>query len=101
MIRDHLYPADWLAIARMVKEANGWVCQSCGRECQRPGEPWRGNQYLLTVAHYDQVYDSPAVFVVALCSTCHLAHDAPHAWKARRRIDRLRQRLAGQLELIR
>lgn len=34
----HLYPANWDATARAVKDAAGWVCQQCGRPCRRPGE---------------------------------------------------------------
>lgn len=33
-----LYPADWDAIARQIKDAAGWTCQECGKPCIRPGE---------------------------------------------------------------
>lgn len=33
-----LYPANWNAIARAIKDAAGWTCQECGRPCRRPGE---------------------------------------------------------------
>jgi len=35
-----LYPPNWDAIARAVKENAGWTCQTCGRPCRRPGESW-------------------------------------------------------------
>ena len=33
-----LYPKNWEAIAREIKEAANWTCQQCGRPCRRPGE---------------------------------------------------------------
>jgi len=33
-----LYPANWNAIARAIKDAADWTCQQCGRPCRRPGE---------------------------------------------------------------
>jgi len=93
------YPADWLDITQVIKAANHYECCACGRQCRRPGEFYLGWQYELTVAHYDNEYDAPAVFLVALCARCHLLHDAPFVWVARRRHCRQRQRQAGQLEL--
>lgn len=93
MSHRHLYyPIDWPALAAEIKAANGWCCASCGKQCRRPGEFWLGWEHELTVAHYDQVYDSEAVFVAALCIRCHFAHDCRHSWRARRRN-------AGQLEI--
>lgn len=94
------YPADWSQIARIVKEYNGWCCQACGCQCRRPGELNLGWQFGLTVAHYDHVYDAPEVFVVAMCIKCHFAHDAPFVWSARRRHERARRQVAGQLALF-
>lgn len=34
----HLYPKNWEAIARQIKEAADWTCQQCGRPCRRPSE---------------------------------------------------------------
>lgn len=87
-----LYPVDWVSLARDIKEANGYVCQACHRQCRRPGEFWLGWEYELTLAHYDREYDDDAVFVVPLCVRCHLLHDCRHSWRARRRN-------AGQLTL--
>jgi hypothetical protein len=94
-----LYPTDWPHIAREIKEACSWCCQQCGRQCRRPGEFNFGWEYHLTVAHYYHEYDSPSAFVVALCAKCHLLHDAPFVWHARRRWARHRLRAAGQLEM--
>jgi 5-methylcytosine-specific restriction endonuclease McrA len=33
-----LYPKNWDAIARAIKDAAGWQCQECGRPCRQPGE---------------------------------------------------------------
>lgn len=33
-----LYPKDWEAIARSLKESANWICQGCDRPCRRPGE---------------------------------------------------------------
>ncbi len=98
-MHSHFYPDDWPAIARAIKAANHWQCQACNMQCRRPGEFWLGWQYELTLSHYDQEYDGEAIFVVPLCIRCHLLHDAPFVWSARRRADRQRQRVAGQLEL--
>ncbi len=95
-----LYPAEWNAIAREIKEAAGWVCQACGKQCQRPGELNIGWQYRLTVAHICQDYEADAICCAALCLPCHLAFDAPHSWIARRRRMRWRMVQAGQLALF-
>lgn len=92
-----LYPDDWSDIAYMIKDANGWRCQACDRQCRRPGEMYLGWEYMLTVAHICQGYDSEAVYVAPLCLRCHLAYDAPHSWLARRRHLRVRLHRAGQL----
>ena len=35
-----LYPKNWNAIARSIKEAANWTCQGCDRPCKKPSEPW-------------------------------------------------------------
>lgn len=90
------YPADWKQIALEVKEAAGWRCQRCGKQCRRPGEgldtPGRaGHQYTLTVHHIDHQPENCArENLVALCAPCHLRADYP--WYAERR----RKRKEGQ-----
>ena len=96
-----LYCHNWREVATAIKQACGWQCQVCGKQCQRPGELPLGWQYTLTVAHWNQHdYDAPTAFVVACCVPCHFRHDAPFVWHARRRAERYRQRLAGQLTLF-
>lgn len=98
-MKRELYPVDWEAIATTVKDAADWTCQQCGRQCRRPGEPFRGHQDTLTVAHTgpdpDHAPDAPVVCVAALCAPCHLRLDAPR--KARQRIERRWHQ--GQLEV--
>jgi hypothetical protein len=90
-----LYPVEWPQLAAEIKQANHFVCQMCGEECRRQS----GDRSLpvLTIAHIDQDYEAEAVFVAALCVRCHLVHDAPLGWVARRRHERWRQQRAGQL----
>lgn len=95
-----LYPDGWRVIALAVKDANGWRCSICNLQCRRPGEMWLGWEYELTCAHISQDYYAPVVQVAALCRKCHLVYDAPLVWVARRRMDRWRQRAAGQLSLF-
>lgn len=95
-----LYPVDWPEISRIVKAANGWCCLGCGKQCRRPGELFLGWEYELSVAHICQDYEAEAVYVASLCLPCHLRYDAPHSWIARHRRNRIRQRVAGQLEIF-
>ena len=70
------YPEDWNAIARDVKEAAGWKCQPCGKQCYRPGEAVVDTRFVLTVAHINHVEsDCRPENLVAACSVCHLAYD--------------------------
>lgn len=91
------YPVDWAQLAIHVKEANGYVCQACDKQCRRPGEPFQTHARALTVAHVDHDYDSPEIFVAALCSVCHLKMDATHSGRFRRRNENWRRQRAGQL----
>lgn len=79
------YPTNWEEIARDVKDACDWVCQSCGQQCRRPGESFDTHRRTLTVAHWDHDTQAKEVFVVALCAGCHLRHDAPHKAKKRKK----------------
>ena len=85
------YPPDWDDIATAVKEAAGWKCQPCGKQCYRPGEPVENTQYVLTVAHinHDESNCKPDNLIAA-CSVCHLQYDNVHRrWKrlAKNRIE--------------
>jgi hypothetical protein len=81
-----LYPPNWEAIAYAVKDAAGWKCQRCGRQCRRPGDPFDCQQNTLTVAHLDDP-DPMCVEpgnLMAMCAPCHLRYDAQmHARRAR------------------
>ena len=90
------YPQDWPAIALAVKDANGYVCQMCGQQCTRPGEPY-DRRRILTVAHLDHDYDGPAIFVAPICVICHFQYDAGLGARFRRRNERWRRSRAGQL----
>jgi 5-methylcytosine-specific restriction endonuclease McrA len=91
-----LYPPDWPQIALRIKEAVDWVCQDCGKQCRRPGEP--GSQRdMLTVHHIDHIPANCADDnLIALCSGCHLRADAQHHAKNAKRT---RARRAGQMWL--
>jgi len=118
MERDR-YPADWEAVAFQVKAAANRHCQDCGRPCRRPDESWLDFalrvrttrlsecplveeiafypvRFILTTAHLDQnpANNAPSN-LKALCSGCHLRHDAPFR-AANRMAKRERQ---GQLRL--
>ena len=71
------YPDNWDEIARSVKDAAGWKCQPCGKQCYRLGDPVENTQYVLTVAHINHVEsDCRPENLVAACSVCHLRYDA-------------------------
>jgi len=70
------YPPDWKAIALSIKEASGWKCEKCSRQCRFPGEKFDTHQRTLTVAHINHVpMDCRPENLVALCPKCHLAYD--------------------------
>lgn len=62
----HLYPDDWDAIARRIKDAAGWRCEACNAPHGPP-------PHVLTVDHLDH---DPANCdpdnLIALCQRCHL-----------------------------
>lgn len=94
------YPDNWVKIAQEIKEACGYTCMVCSRQCRRPGEFWLGWDYEAHVAHWDHDYDGAQIYVVVCCARCHFIHDASSVWVARRRVERWRQRAAGQMEIF-
>jgi 5-methylcytosine-specific restriction endonuclease McrA len=75
MIREN-YPDDWDQIAQGIKEAAGWKCEKCGRQCRFPGDKFDTHVRTLTVAHINHVeMDCREENLVALCPKCHLAYD--------------------------
>lgn len=90
MPMDHSkYPPNWIEIATAIKEAAGWKCEKCGRQCRFPGEKFDTHQRTLTVAHINHVeMDCDESNLVALCPKCHLAYDEKR--KAMQRLARKR-----------
>lgn len=92
-----LYPPNWNEIAQRVKDAAGWRCQECGKECRRPKEDLgdfiirtsggihcsedferlhHPQKWTLTVAHLDhQPQNCEIANLRALCSSCHCRYD--------------------------
>lgn len=81
-----LYPPDWEEIAFTKKQAVGWKCEECGKQCRKPDEPFVSHKYTLTVSHQDH---NPANCaddnLKAMCAPCHLRYDAKHHAETRRR----------------
>lgn len=92
-----LYPSNWEAIALAVKEAAGWRCQQCGKQCRRPGERHDTHRRTLTVAHLDHdPVNCARENLQALCAPCHLRYDARHHAESARRT---RETRSGQRRL--
>jgi len=92
------YPADWDDIANDLKTDSDWCCEGCGKQCYRPGERHEDTRKTLTTAHINHTpADCRRENLIALCSVCHLAYDAP--MKQFRRIAKKREtRAQGQLK---
>lgn len=72
-MKRELYPEDWEEIALKKKEAVGWKCEDCGRQCRKPGEPFDTHARTLTVHHLDQdPGNCDPTNLIALCAGCHL-----------------------------
>ena len=80
------YPKNWKELALSVKEAAGWRCECCGKQCYRPGEPknlsraeWSAD--ILQVHHRDfNCSNNCSNNLIALCSACHLnAHRSSYS----------------------
>lgn len=82
----HRYPANWKEIATAVKDAAGWKCEECGKQCRKPGEPLDTHRRTLTVHHIDHVPENcDPSNLIALCAPCHLKADKEHHAETRRR----------------
>lgn len=120
-----LYPANWEAIARAVKDEANWHCEQCGRPCRKPGEStwdlykrienqhwqWANDldgeeadgeptlklgRFVLTVAHLDHRPENcDRANLKALCAPCHCRYDL--AAMAQKK--RLKAERNGQLSL--
>jgi hypothetical protein len=94
------YPADWDAIALAVKVAADWVCQRCGMQCRRPGEPFDTHKRTMSTMHLDHDPANCAPDnLQAACSKCHLTYDAPHHAQNAARTRRAKRVALGQMEL--
>ena len=82
----HRYPSDWKRIATDKKESTGWVCEVCGKQCRKPGEPFDTHKRTLTVAHIDHTPENCAPEnLCAMCTVCHLRYDAKQHAETRKR----------------
>lgn len=80
------YPSDWESISFAIKEKAGWVCQKCGKQCRKPGEPFDTHRRTLTVAHLNHTpEDGRPENLMAMCAPCHLQYDAQHHAETRRK----------------
>lgn len=88
----HRYPANWKEIATAVKDAAGWKCQHCGKQCYKPNEKCENRRNVLTVHHKDHVPENcDPSNLIALCAPCHLAADKEHHAETRKRRTRARK----------
>ena len=98
MPMDHKrYPKEWKLISKSIKDAAGWKCQKCGKQCRRPGEPFDTHKRTLTVAHLNHTpEDVMPENLMAMCAPCHLRYDKDiHAMH---RKENLRKRKNGEAE---
>lgn len=88
-----LYPRNWDAIARKVKDDSGWRCACCEKICRKAGEPLEEfisrigvefqpevmahrQKWALTVAHCDHdPSNSSSDNLMPLCCPCHCRLD--------------------------
>lgn len=105
------YPTNWNEIAGHVKTAADWICQDCGMQCRRPGEPFDTHRRTMSVHHlgvtkpdgsagamHDKM-DCRTENLMALCAKCHLARDLPGHVLNAARTRRAKRVNAGQQEL--
>jgi len=92
-----LYPPDWTEIAARIKADADYICQRCGRQCYRPGQPCVNRAHVMSVHHLDHdPSNSDPNNLIALCAPCHLRLDARHH---ARNAMRTRAAKAGQMWL--
>lgn len=98
-----LYPKEWSAISRAVRERAGQRCEGSPAypDCRAPnGGPHSetGSRVVLTVAHLDHdPRNCDPSNLRAWCQRCHLTYDAPlHA----RNAARTRERKTGQARMF-
>ena len=97
-----LYPADWEAISRSIRERAGWRCEACGvaQGTSLIGASGKPYDVVLTVAHLNhEPADVRPENLRAWCQTCHLRYDVEHHKRSRARHRHEAQLGAGQLGL--
>ncbi len=93
------YPADWKDIALRIKTVARWICQDCGMQCRRPGEPFDTHRRTMSVHHIDHYPPNVEPSnLIALCSACHLRRDAPFHAQNAAKTRRARKLAEGQQE---
>lgn len=81
-----LYPKNWNKIAFSVKDNAGWICEKCGKQCRKPGEPFDTHKRTLTTAHLDHnPQNCNKENLKAYCAPCHLRYDAQHHAETRKK----------------
>ena len=86
------YPSNWKEIAMRIKEDAGWICQECGKQCRKPGEPFDTHRRTLTVSHQDHdTKNNTDDNLKALCAPCHLRYDRHHHARNRRKASKGRK----------
>jgi len=94
-----LYPDDWEAISRRIRERAGGKCEWCNAENGQP-HPITGSKVVLTVAHLDHDPSNCAESNLrALCQRCHIRYDARQHAKSATATRRRKQLAAGQKEM--
>jgi len=73
--------------ALALKQACGWQCQMCHKQCYRPGERARSKKKVLTVHHINgDTRNDKLTNLIALCAECHLRIETMNR-KLRKRIE--------------
>ena len=129
-MKRELYPQNWEAIARAIKDKANWTCQTCGKPCRRPKEDlddfvqrvppeWESHLYeqvddefgvvdrlkpgrfVLTVAHINHTpSDCSEGNLIAECSVCHLRRDADLHRRNASHRRAIAQTVPGQMSLF-
>jgi hypothetical protein len=99
-MRKDAYPPIWPSLALEIKAAADWICQDCGMQCRRPGEPFDTHRRTMSVHHLDHVpANCDAANLIALCAKCHLLRDLPWHVANAARTRRAKQIASGQTEI--
>ena len=81
-----LYPKNWNKISFSVKDNAGWICEKCGKQCRKPGEPFDTHKRTLTTAHLDHnPQNCNKDNLKEYCAPCHLRYDAQHHAETRKK----------------